>query len=468
VRTVAKSENSAAVLSYEARGLGHTKVEEGKGAQHDGAGSRHLLMTLVRGLGWSTGARIVSAVGGTLRYIIFARLLTPVDFGIFGAAVLCFDFVYTMFEPNIEVALVPMEKEIEPYLDTIWTLQILKAVVISAILGLASHDLAMYFRIGSAQVVFISLAPLAILRGLKSPASTALIYRELNFRLSFILCAAELSCGFLVGLTGLFWWRDWRLLVLLTTAGQLARTSLTFYYYPYKPRLRVDWARTRELFRFGRWITLKQVALHLARRLDDLAVGHLLGPLSLAEYQMAFRMGEIPAGEFAISASSVAFPLSGQLRQDSAKGSRLFYGTIGLAAFIGILYWGVISLWGRTLVLTVLGAKWVNVVGPLQILCLYGICQGVLAIGTSFLEGLGRPSKSFQITLLRTALLGLLIYPMTRKYGTIGAALAGLVSVIPPLVQMYLQWRQAVGVKSFQFAQPQKRPLNSELARPQS
>src|SRR5262249_1486550 len=155
-------------------------------------------------------------------------------------------------------------------------------------------------------------------------------------------------------------------------------------------------------------------------------------------------------------------------RQDSTKGSRLFYATIGLAAFIGILYWGVISLWGRTLVLTVLGAKWVNVVGPLQILCLYGVCQGVLAIGTSFLEGLGRTANSFQITLLRTGLLGLLFYQRTRQYGTKGAALAGLVSVIPPLVQMYLQWRQAVEGESLQFAQPRKRPVNSELVRPRS
>ena len=37
-------------------------------------------------IGWIGAARIVTGVGGVLRYLIFARLLRPFDFGVFGAA----------------------------------------------------------------------------------------------------------------------------------------------------------------------------------------------------------------------------------------------------------------------------------------------------------------------------------------------------------------------------------------------
>jgi O-antigen/teichoic acid export membrane protein len=412
---------------------------------HRDSSFRSLLPILARGIGWSTSARIVSVVGSTLRFVIFARLLSPVNFGIFGAAVFCFEFLYDALEPNFEVALVPMEKEIKSYLNTIWTVQLVKAALISLILYLAAHELALYFKLGAVDAIFVALIPVALLRGSKSPASTALISRELNFRVSFVLCVAENVFGFLGGLVALFWWRDWRVLVISITIAQAARTTITYYYYPYRPRLEIDWVRAREMFLFGRWITLKQVALFVASKLDNLAVGHLLGPVALAEYQMAFRIGEVPVSEFAISASAVSFPLSARFKGNSKKGAHLFYVTIGMGALIGFSYCGVMFEWGPELVSRLLGPKWLNVIGPLEILCLYGVSQGVLAIGTSFLEGLGRPSKSFQISLLRAALLAVLIYPLTIGFGTRGAAIAGLVSLIPPLLQMYFQWRRTIG-----------------------
>jgi O-antigen/teichoic acid export membrane protein len=92
----------------------------------------------------------------------------------------------------------------------------------------------------------------------------------------------------------------------------------------------------------------------------------------------------------------------------------------------------------------VFGPKWINVTSPLGILCIYGVCEAVLFIGRSLLEGLGHPGASFQISFVRAVWLGLLIYPLTLHHGTKGAACAELVSLLIPLFQMYSQWRLAI------------------------
>ena len=42
---------------------------------------------------------------------------------------------------------------------------------------------------------------------------------------------------------------------------------------------------------------------------------------------------------------------------------------------------------------SVIGPAWIRAVAPLKVLCIYGLLQGFLAIGRSFLSGLGKPER---------------------------------------------------------------------------
>ncbi len=102
----------------------------------------------LRSLGWTGAARLAAALGGALRYIVFARLLSPFDFGVFGAASVVELLLREFTDPNLSRALVPRKEEINQYLDTVWSAAVAQGVLIAIVLIVAARPLARFFRIG--------------------------------------------------------------------------------------------------------------------------------------------------------------------------------------------------------------------------------------------------------------------------------------------------------------------------------
>ena len=114
----------------------------------------------------------------------------------------------------------------------------------------------------------------------------------------------------------MLYWRDWRGLVFSLLVGAVVRDILTYWLFPHWPRLAFSKARAKTMLSFGLWFSFGVLCEFIAKQLDNLTVGHLLGPGALGNYQMAFRAGEMPVAEFTTSASVVTFPMVARLRND--------------------------------------------------------------------------------------------------------------------------------------------------------
>ena len=401
---------------------------------------------LVHGLSWTIAARAAGAIGSVTKYLVFARLLKPLDFGIVGAANLSGLLLVALTDPNFDRALVPQEDEVQPYLDTVWSTMLAQGTLVALTLFLMARPLSVFFQIQDSYRVFWAAALGFLLMAVKSPSSTGQIYRNLDFRISFVMVVAEELAGFVAGLAGILWWRDWRGLIVATYAGHLARAVLTYWYFPYRPRLQFEFARAKKMFAYGRWVTLRGLAQVAARNLDRVAVGHLLGGIALGEYQMAFRLGEMPATEVANSVGMVSFSIVSRPGYARAR-KHLFLLATGTIALGGILYALLMMKWGTALIVVTVGEKWLGSVPPLRWLCFCGLAQGLLSIGTSFLDGLGVPDSSFRLALISTLILAALIYPLTALYGAVGAAAAVLASVSVPVPLMFKLYWDATRVR---------------------
>src|ERR1035437_4484307 len=153
----------------------------------------------------------------------------------------------------------------------------------------------------------------------------------------------------------------------------------------------------------GIWLGIGTVCEFIAKQLDNLTVGHLLGPGALGNYQMAFRAGEMPVAEFTMSASVVTFPMVARLRKDRHARVRLYWSVVGVVAAVGLAYAAFIFAFGGKVVLVLFGPAWIHAVNPLKVLCIYGIVQGILVVGRSFLTGLGKPERYVIVAATRAA-----------------------------------------------------------------
>src|SRR5579864_7737922 len=122
-----------------------------------------LRVLLASSVGWAAAAKIAAALGGAFRYFIFARLLRPYDFGVFGAATFCVMLLRLIIDPSFEVALVAQDEDVHSFQDTVWTMMLIRAAVIAVILIAGAKPLAEFFKIPNEYVVFYAAAFLAFL-----------------------------------------------------------------------------------------------------------------------------------------------------------------------------------------------------------------------------------------------------------------------------------------------------------------
>lgn len=397
-----------------------------------------LLKTFLTGLSWTAAARGLSSIGAALRYIVFVRLLKPFDFGVLASATLVCGALNSVTEPRMGHALIQQQDEIDPYLDTLFTTYLVRSLIIGLILVVFSRPLGNFFHLGNAYAVFWAIVPFPILQGIQSPRLYSL-YRHLDFHFVTILNVSEVAASLIFGLMGVLYWRDWRGLVCSVLVGAAVRTVLTYWLFPHWPRLGFSVARAKTMLSFGLWFSFGTLCEFIAKQLDNLVVGRLLGPGALGNYQMAFRAGEMPVAEFTMSASVVTFPMVARLRGDPHARARLFWSITAVVAAVGMAYAAIIFAFGPRIVLRLFGPAWIHAVGPLRVLCIYGLLQGFLVVGRNFLTGLGKPERYLIVAATRAAVLAIAIYPLTAWHGPTGAGAAGVLSILLALpIMAYL------------------------------
>jgi len=401
-------------------------------AENAGKIREALLKTFFTGLSWTAAARGLTSIGTAARYIVFVRLLKPFDFGVIASATLICSGLLAATDPVMGQALIQQEDEIAPYLDTLLTTSFVRSLIIGVILIVFSRPLGAFFHLGDAYTVFWAMVPLPILRGIQSPRLISL-YRRLDFHFITILNVSEVAAGFVFGLMAVLYWRDWRGLVFSILVGAAVRDILTYWLFPHWPRLSFSMARAKTMLSFGLWFSFGTLCDFISKQLDNLVVGHLLGPGALGNYQMAFRAGEMPVAEFTTSAFVVTFPMVARLRGDRHARARLFWSVIAVVAAVGVAYGAFIFAFGAQTVLRLFGPAWVHAVNPLKVLCIYGLLQGFLVVGRSFLSGLGHPERYVIAAAVRAGVLAIAIYPLTALHGPTGAAAAGVISILVAL-----------------------------------
>jgi O-antigen/teichoic acid export membrane protein len=401
-------------------------------AENAGKIREALLKTFFTGLSWTATARGLSSIGTVARYVVFVRLLKPFDFGVIGSATLICSALLAGTDPVMGQALIQQKDEIDPYLDTLFTTYLVRGLIIGLILVVFSGPLGVFFHLGDAYTVFWAMVPLPILRSIQSPRLVSL-YRQLDFHFATILNVSEVAASFIFGLMAVLYWRDWRGLVFSLLVGAAVRDILTYWLFPHWPRLSFSMARAKTMLSFGLWFSFGTLCDFIAKQLDNLVVGHLLGPGALGTYQMAFRAGEMPVAEFTTSAFVVTFPMVARLRGDRQARARLFWSVIAVVAAVGVAYAAFIFAFGAQTVLRLFGPAWIHAVIPLKVLCIYGLLQGFLVVGRSFLSGLGHPERYVIPAAVRAGVLAIAIYPLTALHGPTGAAAAGVISILVAL-----------------------------------
>ena len=165
--------------------------------------------------------------------------------------------------------------------------------------------------------------------------------------------------------------------------------------------------------------------------MDYIIVGHVLGPLALGYYSLAYRICFMPYLSISVVANGAVFPYYCRLPSVEAK-ARTAENVFSLIAAVSIPWFTGLALFAGDIAL--LGHKWAPATGAVRFLAGYGLFLSLILSALQVLKAVGRTDLVFLARALHLGVLTVVLVATVRAGITIvaldQALVAGAVAVV--------------------------------------
>lgn len=327
---------------------------------HDNLGKRAFAGAVLLGIG-----RMLTRLSTLVSLVILARLLTPADYGLVALAFTVVTLVQAVFDTRDGAALIVRQDLDRRHLDTVFTIQLLRGLVIAAILFAASGLLAKLLGSPRLNDVLRALAMMPLLDALRNPA-LAIYSRNLDFRREVVrdVIAAIIATG--MGIAVAIWLRNYWALVAMALATSTLQSLVSYWRVPYRPRMGTkDW---RHFASFGGWLAAERFAAETNTIAPRLMLWILTTPVALGLFTIARDLQSISMNEMLEPVRRTLLPGFSAMKDDldamrrAFRKAQMITGGFVLPAGAGI------AILAEEIIRTVVGRDWLDAVIVLQVL----------------------------------------------------------------------------------------------------
>lgn len=428
--------------------LGPAAPAEMAAADASGAAGQSFRQRILQAAGWSIAGYVLGYGLRLLSSLIMTRLLVPEMFGVMAVATVVQVVTSMLCDVGLRQAVIQNRRgDQQLFLDTAWTLQIIRGGIIWAICCACAAAIvwlvaAGYFAPDSvyaaadlpAIIAIISFS--SVILGFQSTKSMT-SDRHFNQRQLAVVELVSQAAGLVVAVVCGYLTRSIWSFVLSALVASVVNVALTHWYLPGpQNRLRYDWSIVIELINFGRWIVVSSLFTVLAANGDRLMLAGWTDPTQLGLYVLAFNlvlMIEGAGGKLFWSVATAAFSKIALERPEAIR--RVYYRsrlTFDLV-FVGCA--GLIFGGGQAIVDLLYDERYAQAGSILQVLS-FGLLLSRFGLASALFLALGRPQYLGLLAGVKTLALFVAIPLANHFFGFQGAlwaiALHG-VAVLPVL-----------------------------------
>lgn len=333
-----------------------------------------------------TGGRMVASL---LVSLVLARLLGPESFGVLAMATVYVFFIENLARQGLSAAIVQRPELRRSHLDSAFWMTLAAITVLIPLSILLSGWWARVNNTPQLAPIIIGLTPMLALRGL-SVVHLALLQREMDFRALAVRTNAAVILGGVAGLVAAFLGLGtWSLVVQQLVLGTVEVVVL-WWFSDWRPRLRFDRGRARELLGFSGFSALAGIGSFLQTRVDALVIGLVFGPVAVGLYRLASRLTDMVVEAAGGGVQSVSLSELSQYATDPEGLARRTTQVLRLACLATVPVVGLLVVVSEPL-LNLLGPDWAPALTPLRILCLAAWLQLLGGMFGPIMQAAGRP-----------------------------------------------------------------------------
>lgn len=297
--------------------------------------------------------------------ILLAHMLTPEAFGLMGLVVIVIHGLEMFSDLGNGSAVIQNKRgDDERFLQTAWTLQIIRGACVALIAAAIAWPYAWFYGQPPLFLFVILAAASPLFNGFMSTARLQ-YQRHLRIKALTMLDFGVQVASAVVTLALAWHFRNvWALVIGWVVASAMSVLASHLLLQGGRHRLLWDREAASEIFRFGRWILAATALGYLAAHVDKLMLGKLVDPRTLGLFWMASNLAMLPSQVSSRVMGAVLYPtLAEAARRDRsqfeqrAKTARrtmialsavpivfaLFGGPLLMLSFYPVNYWD--SIW---------------------------------------------------------------------------------------------------------------------------
>ncbi len=374
--------------------------------------------SLLRGSLWMVGLRWGMRCLGLVNTFILARLLTPGDFGLVAMAMLVIGLVEVFGQTGQLLALIRIPNPTREHYDSVWTLSIMIAAVLTVVIWLLAPLTPLYFHESRAVGLTQILALRTLISGFTNVGVVA-FRKDLAFAKEFRFQILQRVLTVLATVVCAVWLRDYRALAGGILLGCVLSVVLSYVLHPYRPRLCTR--RIREMLSFSGWMLLVNVSQYFHDKSDEIVVGSFGSPAAMGAYNVAADAATAPTVEVVMPVARALFPVFARIGDDTAALRKAYLDLFSTVCMICISVGTGIMLVAEDFVRLALGPQWAAAVPLVRLLAISGAAYSVMHNSLTVLGAVGHARLSATLTTTRTviAVLALIAAGLTGSVWTI-------------------------------------------------
>ncbi|MEW4415210.1 lipopolysaccharide biosynthesis protein [Clostridium sp. AN503] len=335
--------------------------------------------------------------------IILARLLTPAQYGVVGIIMIFITIANVFVQSGFSTALVQKQKADEVDFSSVCYFELAVALVMYVLLYQAAPSIASFYGIaelmGIVRVLAFVLFPGAVIS-----VQTAYVSRNMEFKGLFFstLAASAVSGVISIGMaaSGLGVWA----MVGQQISYYISLMLVLFITVRWRPRLCFAVERVQGMFAFGWKLLCASLLDTVFNNLYGLLIGKIYNEELLGSYNRGEQFPKLIATNLGAAIQAVLLPAFSARQDDKAAVREMVRRAIRLSSFAVIpMLLGLFAV-ADTLVLALLGEKWMICVPFLRIMCISYCFWPIHITNLQAINAMGRSDIFLKLEIVKKGL----------------------------------------------------------------
>lgn len=301
--------------------------------------------------------------------IILARLLSPAEYGLVSIIMIFITIANVVVQNGFSTALVQKKHSDDADFSSVFYFSLVIAAVMYVALYAAAPSIADFYH-NDVLVPIVRVLAVVLFPGAVISVQTAYVSRKMEFKGLFkaTMVAVVISGGVSISMAykGLGVWA----MVGQQIAYYLALMTTLFVTVSWKPRLLFAMGRIRSMFSFGWKLLLAALLDTLFNNLYGLIMGKIYNEELLGAYNRGDQFPKLIVNNLGAAIQAVLLPAFSSRQGDIAQVRSMVRRAIRTSSFLVLpMLLGLFAV-ADTMVLALLGEKWMICVPYLRIMCI--------------------------------------------------------------------------------------------------